>query len=716
MHQTLFIDDLAIILCTAAIVTILFQKIKQPAVLGYLVAGIIVGPYTPPFSHLEDEPYIQVLAELGVIFLMFSLGLEFSVRKLTKVGLPALVIGFVEVVLMMLIGFGAGKLLGWSSFESLLLGGAIAISSTTIIIKALEELNLKKQYFAELMVGVLLIEDLLAILLLVFISTNTNSEGALSYQILSAGFKLILVIGSWILLGYFAIPYIMRKIQRYINHETLIITSVGLCLLLSSIGLSFKYSAALGAFIMGSILAVTPQAKRIETLTLPIRDIFAAVFFVSVGMLIDPIMIYIYFPYILLLSAITILGKIAASGIGALLSGESRATALQIGFGMAQIGEFSFIIVGLGISISPISEALFPIIVSISVITTFATPYLIKYSMKLSKSLAPKEQHMHASRYAKWLHRISSKAKHQFSKGSGIIRFIINGIIVAIICTIADAYVIPQLYAFIKMRWALQLIVWALALGASTPFLWAMVYGFKEDKDSKQTNIRLFAWTVVIAELGLLIVPGLQTLWLVIPLGMLVFLSVWFYAPSLKSTYFWMEKHLIKNLSSREDEEEDLIQQLSPWNNEFIRLSVLSQFPFIGRTLAECHFRPAFGVNIIAIKRDLKTIWLPKASERILPNDELIILGDKAKLDQFKEFAQKGEVQEEEESEEQMELKTIAVKDHQNLINRKISDSNVREEFQGIIVGLERQGERLLNPAPSTLLQEGDVLLIIQKL
>ena len=368
---------------SAAIVIVLFQKIRQPIVLGYLIAGLIVGPYTPPFSLVDDETEIRILAELGVIFLMFSLGLEFTFSKLKRLGLPAVIIAAVEVFFMLFIGFFMGKWLGWSPYECLLLGAALSISSTTIIIKTMEEFHLKRYAFAQLMVGVLLIEDLLAILLLVYVSTTGANENIFSWEIVATTTKLLLVISSWFLIGYFALPFIMRKIQHYINTESLTIISIGLCLFLSAVASYFNYSTALGAFIMGSIFAETPLSHKIENLTAPIRDVFAAVFFVSVGMLIDPNLIITYWPYVLILSAVTIVGKILTSGIGALVAGESLADALRLGSSMAQIGEFSFIIIGIGSSVKTTDNSIYPIVVAISVVTTFATPYLVQLGIKI---------------------------------------------------------------------------------------------------------------------------------------------------------------------------------------------------------------------------------------------------------------------------------------------------------------------------------------------
>lgn len=381
------IRDLAIILGMAGVVTLLFQKIKQPVVLGYLVAGIIIGPYTPPYLLISDVPNVKVLAELGVIFLMFSLGLEFSFHKLARVGFSAITTGIFEVLCMIIIGYFLGKILNWSDYESLFLGAALSISSTTIIIKSLQELNFTTRRFAHLVIGILIVEDLLAILLLVALSTLIITKHIFSISMLYATIKLIAVVASWFIVGFILVPKSFRTIARYTNSEILTIVSTALCLMLVVFAAYFHYSTALGAFIMGSILAETPQISRIRELIYPIRDIFAAVFFVSIGMLINPEMIIKHWPTVLLISLVTIIGKIFTSAIGAYLSGQSMRNSVRVGFSMAQIGEFSFIIIGLGMVMHVIDDELYAIIVAVSIVTTFTTPYFIRFADYLSRKV-----------------------------------------------------------------------------------------------------------------------------------------------------------------------------------------------------------------------------------------------------------------------------------------------------------------------------------------
>ncbi len=564
MQHTVLIEDLAVVLCIAAVVTVLCQKIKQPIVLGYLIAGIIIGPYTPPFSFIDDEAEIRLLAELGVIFLMFSLGLEFTFSRLTRLGLPAFIIGFFEVIAMLIIGFFTGRFLGWPPYESLLLGAALSISSTTIIVKALEEFKLKRFSFAELVVGILLIEDLLAILLMVYVSTISTTGSIFSPQILFTFVKLLLAITSWFLIGYFVLPYIMRKIQNYINHETLTIISVGLCLFLSAIAVYFGYSAALGAFIMGSILAETPLVQKIAELTLPIRDIFAAVFFVSVGMLIDPMVIVTHWDFVLLLSLTTIFGKILTTGMGSLLAGQSISDSIKIGFSMAQIGEFSFIIIGIGSTMKITDGNLYPIIVGISAITTFVTPYLIKFGLKISdkvEQFIPQKGLDLQKRYQKWwqLHRHAQKYSRY---KTFIIRFIINGLIVSFIAIGSAEVLIPRFFPIVNQEWPFQFLFWLIISLVASPFIWAMLFASPDEQTIKSKVAQGSAWLFALAEFSIIAWLFFAFPLLIIPLALILwaYFKLFFYA--IKTFYFRLEKILIYNLSRKYEIDKEKMDSL----------------------------------------------------------------------------------------------------------------------------------------------------------
>lgn len=554
MHELApLIYDLAIMLGLAGVAVVICQRIHQPVVLGYLLAGMVLGPYTPPYELLKDLPNIQVLSVLGVIFLMFTLGLEFSFRKLTQVGLSALVVGTIEVILMILIGYGVGQLLGWSYYDSLFLGAALSISSTTIIIKAVEELKLKNTPFAELIFGVLIVEDLLAILLLVALSTIVLTNHVFSMDMFHAALQLVMVVGGWFLVGYFIMPPLFRKIGKYISEETLTILAVSLCLILVCIAVKLHYSAALGAFIMGSILAETVLVHRIENLMKPIRDIFGAVFFISVGMLIDPHVIVQHWYAVMILSLVTIIGKIVTTSFAALITGESVNTSVRVGFGMAQVGEFSFIIAALGLSLNVTSEILYPLVVAVSGITTFTTPYLIKISGRLTAKIEgalPEQAKSLLNNYSLWVNKSENSSKKNILFNKRSLRLFFNGMLVAIIFTLVDNVVYPEVALYGgEETWITNTISLGVAMFASAPFIWGMMFSYRS---KTFTPAYFIVWTITFFELAILSILYFQTwltfiLFLVIGLASVVALYRW-----LEKYYKWLERQLVKNIKAGE--------------------------------------------------------------------------------------------------------------------------------------------------------------------
>jgi CPA2 family monovalent cation:H+ antiporter-2 len=384
MHLLPLIQDLAVILGIASLVSFISQRIKQPVVLGYLIAGIIVGPYTPPFSFVLDLPGIHTWAELGVILLMFSLGIEFSLKKLACNGKTAVFTGLFEAIFMLGLGFAAGRIVGWSIIDSIFLGAILSISSTAIIIKAIEELNLKAKPSSKLIFGILIVEDLVGILILAALPLFSVHERFEGFALAWAGGKLIFIVSCWLSVGYLVIPKLTNYVGKRMNDEMLTIFSLALCLGLVVFSAQLSYPVALGAFIMGSILAESKESIRIENLIKPLHDLFGAVFFVSIGMLLNPADILDNWRMILALSILTIIGKIVSTVIGTKVTGQDLRTSIQVGFSLAQIGEFSFIIAGLGLELGVMRPSLYPIAVSISVITTFTTPYLIRLSEKIT--------------------------------------------------------------------------------------------------------------------------------------------------------------------------------------------------------------------------------------------------------------------------------------------------------------------------------------------
>ncbi|MDR2651354.1 MAG: cation:proton antiporter [Prevotellaceae bacterium] len=379
-HLPILVHDLVLILITAGVVVILFKWLKQPVVLGYIVAGFLVGPHVNLLPTVVDNASIATWSEIGIIFLLFALGLEFRYKKLLEVGSAAFIATIINIVLMISIGYLTGYLFGWTGTESLFLGGMLSMASTTIIIKAFTDMNKQNQRFSNIVFAILIIEDIAAILMMVLFSTIAVSRSFEGIQVVGMSLRLIFFIVIWFVVGIYIIPTVFKRLKKYLNDETLIIVSVGLCLGMVIIAHVVGFSAALGAFIMGSILAETSEAKRIEHLIRPLKNLFGAVFFVSVGMMIAPNLILEHIIPILILTAIILIFRPLFISLGVLASGESLKVAIQAGFSLAQIGEFSFIIATMGMQLGVVSDFIYPVIVSVSVITTFTTPYGIRYS------------------------------------------------------------------------------------------------------------------------------------------------------------------------------------------------------------------------------------------------------------------------------------------------------------------------------------------------
>lgn len=414
MHAISFIQDLAVIMLVAGVVTILFHRLKQPVVLGYIVAGFIIGPHTPPFGLIHDEDTIKTLAELGVIFLMFCLGLEFSLRKLFKVGATAFIAAFLEIILMIWIGYEIGQWFDWNTMDSLFLGAILAISSTTIIVKALNDLKMKNQRFAQLIFGVLIVEDILGIGIIALLSSIAVSGTVSSGEVFSTVGKLSLFMIVALVIGILLVPRLLAYVAKFESNEMLLITVLGLCFGFCLLVVKLEYSMVLGAFLIGAIMAESRQLLKIERLIEPVRDMFSAIFFVAIGLMIDPQILLQYAWPIAVITVAVVLGKMLSCGLGAFIAGNDGRTSLRVGMGLSQIGEFSFIIAALGMTLQVTSDFLYPVAVAVSAITTLLTPYLIRGADPLSLKIAavmPQRLSRVFGMYGEWLRSISPQGE-----------------------------------------------------------------------------------------------------------------------------------------------------------------------------------------------------------------------------------------------------------------------------------------------------------------
>ena len=480
MHAQGFIQDLAIIMLVAGFVTLLFHRLKQPVVLGYLLAGVIIGPHTPPFALIHDEHTVHILAELGVVFLLFSLGLEFSIKKLAQVGMPALIAGVTEIIVMIWLGYYIGAFFGWSTMDSLFLGAMLAISSTTIIIKALEGLNLKKEAFAKLIFGILIIEDILAIAILVLLTGIATSGTVSTAAVFSTLGELTLFIVVSLVVGILTVPRLLNYIDSFKSHEMLLVSVLGLLFGFCLLVIKLNYSMALGAFLIGAIIAESRQVKKIEHLIEPIRDMFSAIFFVAIGLLFNPSVLIDYALPIVIITLAVVVGKVISCSTGAFLAGQDAKTSVKVGMGLAQIGEFSFIIASLGVALKVTSEFLYPIAVAVAAITTLLTPYLIRYSDASSSKLAlllPNKMKQVGSAYTLWLQSIQPQGDNVIIARM-IRRIIIHALVnfaLVIAIFLMSAYFANVLEKYIpevlRHEGLEKAVIWSGALLVSLPFL-----------------------------------------------------------------------------------------------------------------------------------------------------------------------------------------------------------------------------------------------------
>jgi CPA2 family monovalent cation:H+ antiporter-2 len=730
-HLPNLIQDLGFILMTASVVTLLFKKLKQPVVLGYLLAGFLLSPRFPFFLSVKDTADITIWAEIGVIFMLFGLGLEFSFKKLKKVGKSASITASVEILSMLGIGFICGKALGWSTMDSLFLGGILSISSTTIIVRAFEELGLKGRNFVSLVFGVLVVEDLLAILLLVLLSsvavTQSLSGSELLYSSLRLGFFLVL----WFLLGIYLLPFLLKKFRDYLSDETTLIVSISLCLMMVMVASQVGFSPALGAFVMGSILAETREGRRIEHLILPVKDLFSAVFFVSVGMLIDLNILVDHFGVVVLLTVVTILGKFLSTTIGAVVSGRSLKNSVQTGMSLAQIGEFSFIIATLGMTLKVTSDFLYPIAVAVSAATTFTTPYLIKYSdpfyLWLEKKL-PREFLESLRRYETAMNIDADATVLNLIWREYGVKTVLNSVIVIGMSLAMSRLALPQLAEAFGDNVPAELVTCILTLVLAGPFLWAIFLGTPAHKmtykggTAKQLRNLQIGVAIIQFILGLILAGFLVSQFTSIlalsgaSLIVLAALSAFFFSKYSEPVYAKIEKRFLSNLTANERaelEKKAEVPDLAPWNATLAEFVISPQSKLVAKTLQEARIKEDFGVTVAMIERGTERILAPKRDDLILPGDKLFLIGTDEQLVSIRKIIEVPADRERAQIAESFGLTSMTLGTSNRFINKSIRTCGLREEADGLIVGIERNGERLLSPDSSMTLQVDDLVWIV---
>jgi len=665
MHASTFLQDLAIVMIVAGLVTLLFHRLKQPVVLGYILAGLIIGPHTPPYALIRDQHAIETMSELGIVLLMFSLGLEFNLRKLRTVGVPALLAAVLEIVLMVAVGYQLGRWFEWSHMDSLFLGAMLSISSTTIIVKALGELGLTKQRFAGLIFGILIIEDILAIMMIALLSgiAMTGSLGLADVG-LTLG-KLAIFLITTLILGLIAVPRLLGYVGRFKSNEMLLITVLGLCFGFSLLAVKLGYSVALGAFVIGAVISESREIGKIEHLIEPIRDMFSAVFFVSIGLLIDPRLLWEYALPIAAISIAVIVGKVVACSFGTFVAGNDTKTSMKVGMGLAQIGEFSFIIASLGLSLKVTSGFLYPIAVAVSVITTLCTPYLIQGSDRLVGQFERRAPHSlmgYLNLYTEWVGRLGGG--RQISMARRLVRkwsfqMLLN------LALIAAVFIGAAFLGRRDWRWLpepirepqfYRTLVWLGAVIVALPMLIATFRKLQalglliaevnvtraRAGEHAEAIRNVVSHAVPLAGLAGLVVYGLalsSTLlppWeILIVLFGVVGLLTWLLWKSSIRVYSKAQVALEESLAETQIEAPE---STPPPAAELLRNAHLSRIEItIGsiaarRLIREIALRAETGASIVGIARGQQSIVNPGPDEELLPGDQVLVLGTAKQL------------------------------------------------------------------------------------
>jgi len=731
------ISDLAVILIAAGAVTLLFKWLKQPVVLGYIVAGILTGSSIKFFPTVTNMASIDVWADIGVIFLLFALGLDFSFKKLVKVGGTALTGAITIVIGMMTLGYICGLLLGWGHMNSLFLGGMLSMSSTTIIYKAFDDMGLRNQRFAGVVFGILVVEDLFAVLMMVLLSTVAVSKDVEGMQLLNDVIKLGVFLLFSFAVGIYLIPTFLNRTNRYLNDETLLIVSLGLCLGMVLVATKAGFSSALGAFIMGSLLAETIYAERIERLVKPVKDLFGAIFFVSVGMLIDPNLLWEYKYQILIITAVVMVGQILFSTFGVLLSGQPMRIAVQSGFSLAQIGEFAFIIAGLGLSLKVTGHFLYPVVVAVSVITTFFTPYMIR--------LAP-----HATKFAErvipiaWQHfldRYSSGSTTVRQKGTWnkLLRSLarIVGTYTAITLVLIFLwlqFVSPFIVSYVPGIWG-RILSLAIILLIISPMLRAIMMKknhsieykrlWADNKFNRGPLVSLVILRILFC-IGLIMIPITQLINEATGVMLAIAATVTVVIISsrrLKKQSILIERRFFNNLTAREEESDRKAPIRRQFANHLLErdlhladFEVKQNSPSMGRMLKELNFRQKCNVNVVTIVRGDVRINIPGGEERLFPMDKLVVVGSDDDLNHFRAYIDeqyKESAVTTDEYNKDVIMEQFVVNPGSGLIGKSIIESGIRDKAACLVIGIEHDSTSFRNPPPTTVFEVGDVVWIV---
>ena len=721
-HLDPIISDLALILAVAGVTTLLFKWLKQPVVLGYIVAGFLCsGNFL--LQGVSNMGNVDIWAEIGIIFLLFSLGLEFSFKKLMNVGGPALMTALVVIVGMMCSGFMAGRALGWTSTDSIFLGGMLSMSSTTIIIKAFDDLGLRSQKFTSLVFGVLVVEDLFAVVLMVMLSTLFVQRAVEHVVIAEQLFKLIFFLILWFVVGIYLIPTFLKKIRKFLNQETLLVISLGLCLIIVVLATYAGFSSALGAFIMGSILAGTVQAESIEKVIAPVKDLFGAVFFVSVGMLVEPAMLVQYIVPIVFLTVVVIVGQIFYGTLGFLVSGQNLKIALQSSFSLAQIGEFAFIIASLGLSMGVTSSFLYPVAVAVSVVTTFTTPFIIRLSdpaYHRINRLIPKRMKALLARYSAGSQTVNSEREWMSLLKKSLLNMFIYCVLLGGVVWISSSYYSP----FVEERFegfAGKLIATTTTILFMTPLLWGLAVRhlnrrlfvplWNDPRFNHGLLVSLIVLRILLALMFVLtVVAHLSSYrWGALMAFAILLLLLALFWRRIKRGYLRFEQRFFTNLNEKDA---STVVTTGNYRAKFLhmaKMTVSADSPLVGRCFRELDLRLRYGVTVVSVLRGSHRYNAPGASMVLMPSDEISVVGTDAQLSQF---ASKVEVPLSPVDREEATMQKFSVGEHSVLIGMTVSQFGMMCRGACLIIGIERSDGSYVRPLGLVRFQPYDMVWI----
>ena len=730
------ISDLGFILICAGIVTLLFKWLKQPVVLGYIVAGILAGPACEFLPTVADTANIDTWADIGVIFLLFTLGLDFSFKKLVKIGSTAVTGAITVIAGMMLVGYATGLALGWGHMNSLFLGGMLSMSSTTIIYKAFDDMGLRNQRFAGVVLGILVAEDLFAVLMMVLLSTLAVSQEVEGLELLDSVIKLGVFLLFCFVVGIYLIPSFLRLCRKYLNDETLLVVSLGLCLGMVLVATKAGFSSALGAFIMGSILAETVEAEKIEGLVKPVKDLFGAIFFVSVGMMVDPAMIVGYAFPILVITLAVLLGQAVFGTFGFLLSGQPLKTAMQCGFSLTQIGEFAFIIASLGVSLDVTSHFLYPIVVAVSVITTFLTPYMIRLAGPASAFVdarLPEKWKTFLSRYASGSHTVNHESLWRRLIVALVRIVTVYSIICVAIIALSFRFLVPFCTGHLPEFWG-PLAAAVVTVLLMSPFLRAIMIKKNHSEefttlwnDHRGNRAPLVATIVLRILLAvsfvMFVIAGLFKISIGLVFGVALLLVIaMVLSRQLKKQSILIERKFFQNLRSREARAEYMGEKKPEYAGRLLSRDlhladyvIPGEAQWAGKTLAELNFGRRYGVHVVSVLRGQKRINIPGASVRLFPQDKIQVIGTDEELNVFEEEMKNVSTLDSDVVEKsEMILRQFRIEEDSPFLGKNLKEAGIRDKYHCLIAGVERGGSALLHaPDPLEPFAEGDVVWVV---